>query len=178
MNIAKNRTLYIFEGILLILIGIAAIIVPGVFTLTLELLLGWLLIIGGGYQLFRSWKERHEEGYVWGLLSAVLNVILGILLVAYPLVGVFSLTIIMIAYFITSGILQIIWSFKLKHFPNWWLLLLNGILALALGAILWSGWPESAVWALGLLFGINMLFTGSAILSLAWQAEPTPPQQH
>lgn len=169
MIVPQNRTLYIIEGILLILIGIAALIVPGIFSLTVELLLGWLLIIGGGYQLFRSWQERHQEGYIWGFLAALVNIILGIMLVAYPVVGVVSLTIILIAYFLVTGIYQIIWSFSLKRFQNWWLLLLNGLLSLILAAILWSGWPESAVWALGLLFGINMLFTGSAILSLAWQ---------
>lgn len=169
MVVPQHRILYTIEGLLLILLGIAAIIVPGLFTLTLELLLGWLLIIGGVFQLFRSWQERDQDGYYWGIVGAIVNIILGGLLVAYPIVGVLSLTMILITYFIISGIFQIIWSFRIKRFHNWWLLLLNGLLSLALAVILLAGWPESAVWAIGLLFGINMLFTGCALLSISGQ---------
>lgn len=169
MEISQNRTLYIVEGILLLLLGIAAIIVPGIFTLSLELLLGWLLIIGGGVQLYRSWNQRHHRGYVWTVISALVNIILGILLIAYPLIGIFSLTLVLIAYFIVSGLYQIVWGFEVKPLPSWWLFILNGILGLALGAILIIGLPGSAIWAIGLLFGINMIFSGAALLALSSQ---------
>lgn len=175
MDIPQNRKLFIIEGILFLLIGIAAIALPGFFTLSIELLLGWLFIIGGAYQLFRSWASRHEHGYIWTVFIALLNIILGILLLAKPLVGIISLTILLITYFIISGIYQIFWATQITRLHGWWLLLINGLLSFAMAAILWAGWPGSAIWAIGLLFGINMLFTGCALLSLAWNAKPGSP---
>lgn len=176
MDISQNRTLFLIEGILFVLIGIAAIAVPGFFTLSIELLLGWLLIFGGAIQLFRSWADRHQTGYIWTVLVAALNIVLGVLLLAKPLVGIVSLTIVLMTYFIVTGIYQIFWATQITRVQGWWLLLINGLLSLALAAILWAGWPESAVWAIGLLFGINMLFTGCALLSLAWNSSSNKPK--
>ncbi|MFA6915225.1 MAG: DUF308 domain-containing protein [Parachlamydiales bacterium] len=175
MDISQNRKLFIFEGILFLLIGIAAIAVPGFFTLSIELVLGWLLIIGGAYQLFRSWSGRHQPGFIWSVFFALLNIVLGVLLLAKPIVGIISLTIILITYFIIAGLYQIFWSTQITRMHGWWLLLINGLLSLAMAAILVAGWPDSAIWAIGLLFGINMLFTGCALLSLAWNAHSGKP---
>ncbi len=173
MVIEHNRTLYIIEALLLIILGLIAIAVPGIVTLSLELLFGWLLVIGGIFQIFRTWRVRHEKGSGWLMASSLLTLILGVLLLANPIVGILSLTMILMIYFFVIGISQLAWSWQIRGMPNWWLLTLNGILSIAMAGILWASWPESAVWAIGLLFGINLLFTGSALLSLSWQKEPS-----
>lgn len=175
MEEPNNKTLYIVEGVIIALIGAAAIAVPGVFTLSLEIVLGWLLIISGAVELFKAWQERHLNSYLWPFFVGLLNIVVGVLLLMNPMAGIITLTLLLIAYFILSGILLLAWSFQVKPRKMWWLLALNGLLAFAMAAILIAGWPQSAVWAIGLLFGINMLFTGISIISIASHL-PSPPK--
>lgn len=168
MNIIKkHRGLFLAEGIVFIILGILAVALPGVMTLGIELLIGWLFLIGGIFQGYRAFTARHEHGFYASLISAIFSVIIGIMLLAYPLTGVLTLTLLMIVYFVVDGILRLILAFQLRPLLNWGWLAVSAVFSLALGLLLWSGWPGVAGWALGLLVGINMLFFGSSLLTLA-----------
>lgn len=169
----SNRTLYITEGVVFMLLGIGAIALPGFFTLSVALLLGLLLVIGGAFQLFHALTERaaSSSSWWWGMLMSVLNIFVGLLFLIHPLVGVFTLTLLLMSYFILSGFYQIIWSFQIRHESGWWLMTLNGLIALLLAWIIFYQLPESAIWAIGLLLGINMLIGGMALLTIGWQME-------
>lgn len=167
----SDRTLYTIEAILLILIGIGAIALPGVFTLSIELVFGFLLLIAGAYQFFRAFTQRANESqsWWWGVLSGLLNVVIGVLFLANPLLGIFTLTLLLMTYFIVSGCLQIGWAWQMRHSQaKSWAIALNGVLGLLLGFIIFMGLPTSAIWVVGLLFGVNMLISGVALLALAW----------
>lgn len=170
---SEDRTLYLIEALLLILLGIAAIVVPGVFTLSLELLFGAILIIAGVYQLYRVWVHRETPHFWIASFSSLLNIILGLLFLLNPLAGILTLTLLLIVYFIVIGVLQITWAWQLRHQSQWGWIFASGILSLLMGAILISGWPSSAIWAIGLLFGINVLFSGIALWNVAWNIPKT-----
>lgn len=163
--IAKHWGLYLFEGILFVLLGILAIALPGFFTLGLELLIGWLFIISGIIEGYRYFKTHDIPGHTASILSAILYLIIGVLLLVYPLAGILSLTMLLTVFFILEGIAKVYLAFKLKPLRHWGVLLFNGIIALIMAAIIIGGWPLSAVWVIGLLVGINMLFFG---FSLIW----------
>ena len=106
--IQNHRGILIFEGIVFTLMGILAVALPGISTLSAELFIGWMLIFGGAIQLYRTFKTKETPGFWGSLLIATLYIIFGLLLVIFPLAGVFSLTALLIVFFIAEGIAKII----------------------------------------------------------------------
>lgn len=162
----SNRNLLLIEGIVFIAFGLLAIAAPMISTLATELFIGWLLLIGGLFQGYRTLKAWAAHGFWTSLLSSILNIVLGILLVAFPIAGMISLTLLLTFFFILQGITQIAFAFQLKAVSGWVWLLLNGIIALILAFIIYAGWPQTAFWVIGTLLGINMLFFGIALFFL------------
>lgn len=162
-----NRNLLLVEGIIFALLGFLAIAMPVISTLGAELFIGWFVLLGGLVQAYRAFKARHEKGFWGSLLTSLIYVIFGILLLANPIAGVISLTILVTFFFIIQGIAQIILGFQLRPFRQWGWFALNGVLALIMAYLIWSGWPTSAFWVIGLLVGINMLFFGISLIFLA-----------
>jgi uncharacterized membrane protein HdeD (DUF308 family) len=172
-----NRYLILFEGIIFTLLGIIAVVLPGIATLSTELFIGWLLVFGGIVQLFRTFKSKNAPGFFGSLLTGILYLVFGLLLVFFPIQGVISLTLLLTFFFIAEGIAKIILGFQLKPFSRWGWFILNGILALIIAYIIWAGWPSSAFWVIGLLVGINMIFFGLSLIFLSWgipRIEPKP----
>lgn len=163
-----NRNYLIFEGILFLFLGILAVVLPGIFTLAFELVIGWLFLIGGGVQAFRTLQNRHATGFWPSLISALLYIIIGVLLIAYPLSGILSLTILLAIFFLVEGIAKLILGFQLRPSPNWGWLIVSGLISIAMAAIIWGGWPFTAIWVIGLLIGINLVFAGISLLFWAW----------
>ena len=132
--------------------------------------------------LISTLRARQSPGFGWSLLSAVLGIVAGIILLATPLQGVLSLTAVLIAFLIVEGVATVL--FALEHRKGasgrWSWLLASGILDIGLGGILLAGLPGTAVWALGLLVGINMIFGGWALVWMALHARAevsgSPPQ--
>lgn len=172
----NHRYLVLFEGILFTLLGLIAVALPGVSTLSAELFIGWLLVFGGIIQLYRTFKGRHAPGFIGSLLISIAYLIFGILLVAFPIAGVLSLTALLTFFFIAEGIAKIILGIQFRSFHQWGWFLLNGILALVIAYIIWSGWPGTAFWVLGLLVGINMIFFGISLMFLGWTIPPAAPK--
>ena len=165
----QHRGLLIVEGILFILLGILAVVLPGISTLSVDIFLGWLLIFGGAIQLYRTMKGGyHAPGFAWSILSGLLYLIFGILLIAFPIAGIFSLTILLTFFFLAEGLTKIILGFQWRPLRRWGWLIVNGIISLIMAWIIWDGWPGTAFWVLGLLVGINMIFFGMSLLFLAF----------
>jgi len=162
----------LIEGIVLVLLGVAAIIVPPIATLAVEIILGWLFFISGVVGLIMTFVMRHAPGFWWSLFSAVLAIAAGIVLLGWPVSGVMSLTLLLISFFILEGIATIMYALDHKRelSGRWGWVLASGIVDLAVAAIIFAGLPGTAAWAIGLLVGINMLFGGSALIGLAMHA--------
>ncbi len=170
-SIQEHRGLLLFEGIVFLILGILAICLPGIFTLGFELLIGWLFLIGGVIQLVRTFQTKSIPNFVWTILSAIVYLVVGGLLLWYPLRGVLTLTFLLALFFLIQGIFQIISSFTLRPMRNWGWTLFSGIVSVIIAAIIWSGWPGTAVWVLGLLVGINLLFAGLSMILLSTAKE-------
>lgn len=165
--LTNYRSLVYFEAILFILLGLLAIALPQIFTIGLELLIGSLFLIGGIFQFIRLFQSKNEPGF-WGTFgSGLINILLGLMFLFYPIAGVLSLTFLLIAYFLIDGLTKIYMSLQLKSYEKWGWVLFSGIVSIFLALLLLTGMPGTAVWALGLLVGINMLFFGFALFALA-----------
>jgi uncharacterized membrane protein HdeD (DUF308 family) len=180
-SIREHWVLFLIEGIVLVVLGILAIIVPPLATITFTLFLGWLFLISGIMGLITTFWARHTPGFWWSLLSAVLAVAAGIVLLVWPISGAISLTLLLIVFFIIEGVLSIMYALEHKKelSGRWGWMLASGIIDLILAGIILLGLPGTAAWALGLLVGINMLFGGSALIAMALHArtpDTTTPQ--
>jgi uncharacterized membrane protein HdeD (DUF308 family) len=165
--------LFLFEGILLMVLGAAAIILPVVATLAFTLVIGWLFLISGGVGLVTTFWMRNAPGFWWSLLSAVIALAAGIILIRWPISGTVSLTLVLIAFFVIEGIATLMYAFehRAQLSGRWGWMLVSGIVDLILAGIIFAGLPGSATWALGLLVGINMLFGGCAMIAMALAAK-------
>ena len=162
----------LIEGIILLVLGAAAIIVPPIATLAVAIILGWLFLISGIVGLVMTFMMRHAPGFWWSLFSAVVGIAAGVALLGWPGAGVLSLTLLLIAFFILEGVATIMYALDHRRelSGQWGLVLASGIVDLVLAAIIFAGLPGTAAWALGLLVGINMLFGGAALIGLAMHA--------
>ena len=164
-SVRRNWGWMLAFGVILLLWGIFAISDSMFFTAFSVYMIAWLLIIGGVIELIQSFRH-HEHQLWWHLIEAVLAIVAGVLLFRNPAAGALVITIIMAAYFIVSGIFRIVASLSLK-LPNWGWSLFSGIVTLALGILVWAGWPGTAFWVLGLYVGVSLLFIGWAEIMLA-----------
>lgn len=168
----EHWRLFLGEGIILSLLGLAAIIVPPLAGLFTTIFLGWLFLIAGILGLLATLRARQAPGFAWSLLSAIAAVIAGGILVWNPLQGLVTLTYVLIAFFIVDGILIIALAIAHRRelTGKWGWMMVNGVIDLILAAIIVSGLPGTIAWALGLLVGIDMVFGGAALISMALDA--------
>jgi uncharacterized membrane protein HdeD (DUF308 family) len=161
--------LFFFEGLVLLFLGMAAIVLPLIATVAVEIIIGWLLLISGVVGLIATFRMRRAPGFFWSLLSAVLAIAAGLVLLRWPLSGALSLTVILTAFFVVEGVASIFYALEHKRelTGRWAWMLMSGVLDLILGGLIFLGLPGTAAWAIGLLVGINMVFGGSAIMSMA-----------
>ncbi|MEM9227890.1 MAG: HdeD family acid-resistance protein [Verrucomicrobiota bacterium] len=155
------------EGIVFIVLGVLAIILPGGFTLALEQFLGWLFLIGGVFSIVGAVQTAKSPGFFLRLASAVVTAIAGGLLIARPMQGVLVLTIILAVFYLIDGIFKIAYALRASGTAGSGMALINGILGLVIAGIVYAQWPLSAGWFLGLIIGINLLMGGMFLLTLS-----------
>jgi uncharacterized membrane protein HdeD (DUF308 family) len=171
-SLRSNWKLFLAEGIILVILGVAAILVPPVATLTVALIIGWVLLFSGIAGLFTTFSMRPMPGFWWSLLSAAIGIAAGLVLLFSPAEGAITLTVVLVAFFVVEGIASIMFAVDHRNeLPGTWIaMLLSGIVDLVLGGLIFLGLPSSAAWAIGLLVGINMIFGGFALIAMALQA--------
>ena len=163
---------FLIEGILLVIFGLAAIIVPPAASLAVTILLGWLFLISGIAGLALTFWAREMPGFWWSLISAALAVLAGLVLLAQPAQGTLTLTIVVGAYFLAEGVATIMYALEHRRelSGRWSWMLIAGLMDLLIAAIIITGLPGSALWAIGLLVGINLLFGGATLIGMALAA--------
>ena len=162
----------LIEGIILLVLGALAIVLPLVAGLAATVLLGWLLLVAGFVGLIGSLSARRAPGFGWALLSAVLAIVAGIVLLWNPAAGLITLTIVLIAFFIADGLSNIVLAIAHRRSltGRWEWMLVNGILDLVLALVILLGLPGTLAWALGLLLGIDLVLGGAALVAMALAA--------
>ncbi|KPK52568.1 MAG: hypothetical protein AMJ63_09055 [Myxococcales bacterium SG8_38_1] len=170
-TIKRHAGVGMLVGILVAIAGILALVAPLAAGLSVAIAVGVLLMVSGVSRVFLAFKMgSFGHGllmFVIGLLSALA----GLYMVARPGMALATITIVLAAYFIVDGVFQIIWALRLRPIQGWGWTLFSGVVALALGIMIWRQFPVSGVWAVGTLAGIQMIFGGSSIASVCSAAK-------
>lgn len=162
----KSKFWFYLLGVVLILLGFAAIGSPFVTTIAAKVVLGWLVLIGGVLQVAHAFGTREWSEFLLDLLAGAAFVIVGAWLAFFPLTGILTLTLLLAVTFIVQGILELGMAFRIRPATGWFWMLIAGIVAIVVGLMLIADLPGSATWAIGLLVGINLIMSGVAYLLL------------
>ena len=166
LEIKKNSGLTIAVGFILVVMGLLAIGSPFVAGLSVSIMVGALLAVGGISQLVFAFKT--ERGGVFTIVLGLLNFMVGAYMISNPGGALASLTVLLAIYLIFSGIFEILMSLQFKLAKSWGWTLFSGILSVLLGAMIWNQFPFSGAWAIGVLVGIRLLFSGWALIAFGY----------
>jgi uncharacterized membrane protein HdeD (DUF308 family) len=176
-SLQSHWRFFMIEGIVLLVLGLLAIVVPVIATIAIAVLIGWLLLVSGVVGLIATFRTRGAPGFWWSLLSAIVGIAAGIVLLRWPLSGAFSLTLILTVFLVLEGVVSILYAFDHRRelSGRWGLMLFSGVVDLFLAWMIFAGLPGTAAWAIGLLIGINLVFGGSALIAMALHARKGAP---
>jgi uncharacterized membrane protein HdeD (DUF308 family) len=173
IELHQHWALYLVEGVVLIVLGATAIVLPPLATLAVTVLLGWVLLVSGIVGLVTTFGMRTPGAFTWSLMSAVLAIAVGTLLLFNPMIAAVSLTLALLVFFLIEGGASIM--FALDHrremsTAKWGWMIASGVFDLGVGGYIVLGLPVVPPGALGLLVGVNMVFGGAALIAMAERA--------
>ena len=173
------RTLAMAGGVIGLL-GVLAIAFPLATGLSITYGIGLLLVVGGVVHGAHAFTARGWRGSLWQLTLGVVSVLAGLVVLANPILGLASLTLLVIAYLLVDGVAELATSYRMAGQPGRGWVAASGAISLALAALLWAGFPVDAAWAVGLLVGVSLLVTGSSMVLVAFAGrrvdeDVTPP---
>ncbi len=163
---------FLFEGIVLVILGLAAIVVPPIAGIAVTVMLGWMFLISGVAGLAMTFWAKASPGFWWSLASAVLGIGAGLILLASPVRGLLTLTLVVGAYFLAEGVATIMYALQHRKelSERWSWMAFSGVMDILIAFFIISGLPGSAEWAIGLLVGINLVIGGSSLIGMALAA--------
>jgi uncharacterized membrane protein HdeD (DUF308 family) len=166
-EVRESATWSIVLSVLMMTSGVLAISIPQVAGLAVTITIGWLLIVTGALHLGYAWRGRGVAPVIGEILLAVLYALVGIYTLGHPIAGLATLTVAVAAYLVAKGIVEGIMAFTLRALPGSGWLLFDGILTVAIAAMIASAWPVSAVWTVGVLVGVSMISSGFSRLMVS-----------
>lgn len=154
-------------GVLMLICGILAVAMPIASSIGIVIVLGWLLLFSAIWHLIYAFQGGSVRGVLWQILLALLYGAVAIYMLIHPLLGVVSLTLVLGLFLVIEGVFEIILYFNIRNSPNAGWILFDGIITLILGGLIWFHWPSSAVWVIGTLVGISLIFSGISRIMLS-----------
>jgi uncharacterized membrane protein HdeD (DUF308 family) len=170
-DLAHNWGWLLAQGILLVILGTIGLGMTIWLTVATVFFFGVLLLIGGGVQIFQTFKCRGWQSMLWHVLIAILYVLAGLSIMADPLAASALFTLILAGALIGIGVMRLIMAFQWRGAKNWGWPLIGGLAAIILGCMILTRWPISGLWVIGLFVAIEMIFSGWSYIFIAWGAK-------
>jgi uncharacterized membrane protein HdeD (DUF308 family) len=158
--VRRASRLTIVWGVSLICLGMLALASPLVAAVAVNVLVAWLIVLAGVVHLVVAFHSREAGSVIWRLLVGVAYLGFGVYLIARPVAGVASLTLLLASLFLVEGIFNIVLYFRAPSILRSGWFLLDGIVTLLLGLMIYMQWPSSSAWAIGTLVGVSLIFSG------------------
>jgi uncharacterized membrane protein HdeD (DUF308 family) len=158
--VRRVSTVAILWGVSLICLGVLALASPLLAAVAVNALIGWLIILAGVVHLVVAFHSREAGSVIWRLLVGLAYVAFGGYVIARPALGVASLTLLLASLFLVEGIFDIIQFFRAPSALRSTWFLLDGVVTLFLGLMIYMQWPSSSAWAIGTLVGVSLIFSG------------------
>jgi len=182
-------TLFVFEGVSLVSLGLLAIVIPSIASSAVTLFIGWVFVVSGVIGLVTTFLARHIPGFWWSLVSALLGLLVGAVLIAHksndlygglmgwPLEAIGPLRMILVLFFLIEGGASIMFAFEhRRQFSGRWAwMLASGALDICLAAIIIFDLTGTSAWTMGLLIGINMIVGGASLIAMGLHARSGNP---
>lgn len=172
-ELRRVRQVLIAVGVAALIIGVIAILLPAVTSVTIALLIGWVLV---AVSIIMAIQAISHRAVLRGL-EALLTLIAGLYVIIFPLNGTVTLTFVLAVWLFTTGALSLFVASQLGRSTQAWMTAISGGLSVVLGVLIATSLPSSAAWAIGLLVGIDLVFWGVRTLFAAgWLkgAQPAP----
>jgi uncharacterized membrane protein HdeD (DUF308 family) len=147
-------------GVLLIIAGMLAIVVPAPAALAAVLLLAWLFVFAGVVELVWAFHQRTEDGFGWKVASGLATLVLGVLMLLFPVASIASVALMIGAFMFATGLSNVMLGFRLKPKAGWGWVLFDGALSIVIAALIAMGWPQDSVGFVGILVGICLISGG------------------
>jgi uncharacterized membrane protein HdeD (DUF308 family) len=154
-------------GIVMLICGILAIALPWASGIGVVIVVGWLLLLGAVSHLFLAFHTHSVGGVLWQILLALIYGAAGVFMLMNPLAGLVTLTLVLAVFLLIEAALETALYFQLRRAVNAGWVLFDAIVTLILAILIWSQWPSSALWFIGTLVGISLLFSGISRMTLA-----------
>jgi len=147
-------------GVLILLLGIVALLVPVLAALAANYTLAWIALAIGVIQLIHAYQTRKKSHASWQVATGLLNLVVGALLLIYPVQGVAALALMLAALVFTVGIAELFLAFQRRPAPGWGWVLGSGILSALVGVLIAIGWPGDSFLLIAVYVGISMISGG------------------
>lgn len=170
---ARSGRTMVASGIVVSLLGLLAIVFPFVTGVSISILLGALLVVGALFHVAHAFSSGGLGGFALQVILAAVYAVGGIALLANPVLGLVGLTLLLVGYFLADGVVEILLGLRLRGEGGGIWFVASGVLSLLVAGLLWVGFPSTAVWAVGLLFGISLLSSGISMVFVGRQGSRT-----
>lgn len=168
--VKKASGWFIAMAVVFIILGLFAIIEPGIAGLAIAMFVGWLLIFGGVAHIVAAFKGGGAGRIIWQVLIGIVYIVGGFYFVSHPLIGLGTLTLLLAGIILVEAAFELVAYFRSRGQSGSGWLLVNAIITLLLGGLIWFHWPWSSVWAIGTLVGVNLIMTGFSRLMFGMAA--------
>jgi uncharacterized membrane protein HdeD (DUF308 family) len=162
-----GRRRLMVAGVLALVLGLVAIAVPAVASVATAIFIGWILLFASALQAMDAFSVRHRGRMALRLLVALLTFAAGLYLLVAPLHGTFTLTVMLVIWFVAVGIARVAFGLAELGVPGAGTTAFIGALDLVLGILIAEQLPSSADWAIGLLVGVDLIFSGVFLIALS-----------
>lgn len=167
-NIVRHASTWsILCGVLLIVLGVLAVGSPALAAVAVNAVIAWLIVLAGVVHLVLAFHAHGAGSLLWKLLVGIAYVFSGVYLIAHPALGVVSLTLVLASLFLVEGIFDIALFFRMRSIGGSGWILVDGIITLLLGMMIYLQWPSSSNWAIGTLVGVSLIVSGVTRLMLS-----------
>jgi uncharacterized membrane protein HdeD (DUF308 family) len=172
---SRGRRRLMITGVLLMVLGAVAIIVPAVASVTVALFIGWILVIASAFEIVNAYAVPDRRRMLLRFVFGALTLAAGLYLLLAPLDGVYTLTVVLVIWFIAVGTARVILGLAERDVPGGWMTVASGAISIFLGFLIAAHLPSSADWAIGLIVGVDLLFSGTVLTALAYRLKSVVP---
>jgi uncharacterized membrane protein HdeD (DUF308 family) len=163
----RGRRRLMIAGVLALVLGAVAIVVPAVASVATAIFIGWILVIASAFELVNAMSAQYRSRQLLRFILAILTLAAGLYLLVAPLKGVFTLTVVLVIWFIATGTARVIVGVAEWGVPGAGMTVLSGAISIVLGVLIAEKLPSSADWAIGLLVGVDLIFAGTILVAVA-----------
>jgi uncharacterized membrane protein HdeD (DUF308 family) len=162
-------------GVLMIILGLIAIIEPWIVGTFIVYVIGWSAIFNGVAQIFYGIKAHSGGRTVLEIILGLVYIVAGVYLIMHPIGGLLAITLLLASFLLVYGVVALVLAFHMRPLQGWGWMLVDALVTILLGILIWAHWPMNSEWVVGTLFGISIFMSGISrvMISLAFRRVAT-----